>query len=419
MIDSVRNLNVPGDDDGAANGQITAHVVYPSVGKIVSRVAGHYLYKISGDSVTVPFEVTQDTSLSQGVTGIITAADSGQPLANIFVLITDMNSAGGFGTVTDVDGSYTVYAPPSTYIVDGIATGYITDQTAGLVTVTNQFVSKNLTLSRGTIAISGTVKDAVTDTPIPGVAVTGQNTTGTVLAVADFTDESGAYTLMVSAGTWKVKPDQDALPEVGYVGLTKAKVVVSGAAIIQNFSVPKATALFCGTVTDTQQNPVTVQMAAMDTGNLYKAEGRSFGAGGMYTVGVVAGIWNLGPDAADATSLGFVSQSVQLSIQDGQALCGHDFVLQSNGALPTSTFPVAPTPTSTPLPSGATVTPTPCPGNCTGEGTVTTADVLTLVDIALGSLSAGACPMGIPSGGHADVVLILRAVDAALNACHV
>jgi len=406
LIDGVRNLNVPGDDDGLENGQISVHTIYPSVGTVVNRVAGHYLYKIAGDSVTVPFEVTQDTGLQQGVTGVISAADSGQPLPNILVLLTGLNGVGGFGTFTDSSGQYTIYATPGSWIINGLAKGYVSNQVAGQVMLTNQFVTLNLALSPGSFAISGTVKDASTSAGIPGVTVTASSSTS--LVAAGFTDLSGAYSLMVSPGAWSVKPDQDALPELGYVGAKKATVTVNNAPVVQDFSVPQATALFWGTVTDGQQNPVTVQVDATDSGNKYKAEGRSFGAGGMYTVGVVADSWNLGPNGSDAASLGFLGQTVSLSISDGQA-ARRDFTLMSSGATPTPTLASGPLPTATPIP---------CAGDCNGNSRVTVEEILTLVEIALGRTPIADCQAGdVDHDGMITVDEILTAVHNALTGC--
>lgn len=81
----------------------------------------------------------------------------------------------------------------------------------------------------------------------------------------------------------------------------------------------------------------------------------------------------------------------------------------------TATFtptPAAPTPPPTPtLPFGV------CVGDCGGTGTVAVNNIITLVNVALGSAQPSACPHGIPSGGQVDVALIIRAVNNALNGC--
>jgi len=60
---------------------------------------------------------------------------------------------------------------------------------------------------------------------------------------------------------------------------------------------------------------------------------------------------------------------------------------------------------------------TPCVGDCDGDGYVTINELITLVNVDLGATDASACPSGIPSGREVDIVLILQAVDNALNGC--
>jgi hypothetical protein len=80
------------------------------------------------------------------------------------------------------------------------------------------------------------------------------------------------------------------------------------------------------------------------------------------------------------------------------------------------------TPTPTPSPSAPSVptptsTPVPCVGDCGGTQTVTVTDVLTLVDIALGTAQPAACRSGLPIGGKVDIGVILQAVNNALSSC--
>ncbi|MGD0948927.1 MAG: YncE family protein [Candidatus Binatia bacterium] len=78
---------------------------------------------------------------------------------------------------------------------------------------------------------------------------------------------------------------------------------------------------------------------------------------------------------------------------------------------PTPTATAAlPTPTSNPTPSS-------CTGDCDGSGEVTVNEIIILVNIALGTADAPACPNGIPSGGSVDLALIMRAVNNALSGC--
>jgi hypothetical protein len=80
---------------------------------------------------------------------------------------------------------------------------------------------------------------------------------------------------------------------------------------------------------------------------------------------------------------------------------------------PTSTLTHTPTHTPTPTP---TSTP-PCVGDCGSTHTVVVTDILTLVNIALGTTQPSLCLHGVPSGAEVNVALIIQAVNNALNGC--
>lgn len=93
----------------------------------------------------------------------------------------------------------------------------------------------------------------------------------------------------------------------------------------------------------------------------------------------------------------------------------------SGVATPTATPSGAPSPTATPTaPTGATSTATPpalCVGDCDGGSTVTIGELITLVNISLGTAQPDACAHGIPEGATVNIALLIRAVNNALNGC--
>ena len=96
-------------------------------------------------------------------------------------------------------------------------------------------------------------------------------------------------------------------------------------------------------------------------------------------------------------------------------------VTATSTATTTQTASATPTRTLTATAS-ATQTETPmvadCIGDCGGAGTVTVADLLTMVNIALGDAPISACRVGDPDGdGQITVNEILQAVGNALNGC--
>jgi len=58
-----------------------------------------------------------------------------------------------------------------------------------------------------------------------------------------------------------------------------------------------------------------------------------------------------------------------------------------------------------------------CVGDCSGMGTVAMTDLITLVNIALGTAQPAACANGLPIGGEIDIAAIIGAVNNALNGC--
>jgi hypothetical protein len=58
-----------------------------------------------------------------------------------------------------------------------------------------------------------------------------------------------------------------------------------------------------------------------------------------------------------------------------------------------------------------------CIGDCSGGHIVAVSDVITLVNIALGTAQPSACLDGVPSGAEVNIALIVQAVNNALSGC--
>jgi hypothetical protein len=91
----------------------------------------------------------------------------------------------------------------------------------------------------------------------------------------------------------------------------------------------------------------------------------------------------------------------------------------SRAETPSPTPSTTPTPTPT-VPTGATSTATApplCVGDCDGGSILTIDELITLVNIALGSAQPSACAHGVPAGATVDIALIIQAVNNTLNGC--
>ena len=335
LIGGVRNVNVPGDDDGAADGAIRIDLPFPNSDGALTNAEAKFIFRVSDPQnsftpVTAVFQVTQSAK-PQGVSGQITAATGGAPLSQAFVLLSTANGSPFVATLTDANGNYSFFTPPGTFTVFVVQTGFVSDKTAGAVTVVaNQFATRNMALASAGFTLSGKVSDSSSTAGIPGVFVSCNSTT-TNLVAGGLTDASGNYSFKVTAGQWQIKADKNGLAQVGY--LTSQKVTInttaSGSAT-NNFAVSKATALIYGNVSDTANNPVNgLQIGVNDQGNLYSSKGVTFAPNGNYAVGVLAGDWQVAPDSDSVTSRGYTGGAeTDVTLSAGQAM-QVSFVLQA------------------------------------------------------------------------------------------
>jgi hypothetical protein len=404
LIAGVRNLNVPGDDDGAENGNITATAFYTAA--TLTGIAGTYVYGLSGPAQSFaplfqPFTVNQHTSLPQGITGTVTAADSRQPVAHALVLLAEATRfIVRAGVFADANGRYTFYTVPGTYTVAPVSVvpGYVGNLTVSPTTVAaGQFLTEDRTLMPAGLTVSGTVSDSVSGAGLAGIDVTAQSSTG-LLAFAT-TGSDGRYSLQVPPGDWQVSPSQVGPERVGYVAVVNKNSTTITGNVSMDFQLPKATALIYGSVVDTTERPVPgLDMnAGRDPSGPQRPTGHTFPIsppGTNYSIGVVGGSWEEGPNSDDlaATGCSVLTGEGHVTLADGEAV-RRDFTLQC-ASVPT------------------------CVGDCGEDGQVTVDEILTMVNIALGNLDVSHCLTGDANNDNQITVdEILTAVNNALNGC--
>lgn len=325
VFGGVRNLNVPGDDDGATNGQIRVDLDSPGIDNVFGTASGSFIYRVS-DSLngstlaTQTFTVAQKVD-SQGIRGRITAAAGGAPLAGAFVALLNANGIGIGGTSANTNGNYEIKTLPGSYQVIALASGYITDQTlAGTTVVTNQFTTNNQALATSALTISGRVSDTTSGAGVAGVFIHA-DTTNNLFSGAN-TDTNGNYSFAVSAGQWDVQMSGSGLAQLGYLRPERLTINITNASATNvNFTTPKATALIYGTVKDALNNPVNgVEMRASDQGDLYESQGQSLATNANYTLGVLVGTWSVGVES-DSLPAGYTATGTNITISSaGQAV---------------------------------------------------------------------------------------------------
>lgn len=330
-IGGVRNINVPGDEDGAANGQIRVESFYPGAEKGLDLIAGKYLIKVSDpasvfDSVTQSLQISQKV-LPQGVSGKLTASGTGVPLANAMVVLLPNDSDPVAGMVTDASGNYTLYGPPGDYMVLALAAGFVGDFNGAVTVSAGTFGTLNLALPAATRSISGKVKDSTNAAGIRGVFIQAESASGGF--VSAFSKSDGTYSVGVLAGSWSLSPSSSSLAQVGYVGWSNGTDANATSGDVTDFDLPvePANALIYGTVKDALNHPLNgLDIWSNDWNtNQYDASGRSYAPNADYCVGVRAGAWWVGPDSDVLSALGYIGQGTQVTVIANQAVRA-DFV---------------------------------------------------------------------------------------------
>jgi hypothetical protein len=140
-----------------------------------------------------------------------------------------------------------------------------------------------------------------------------------------------------------------------------------------------------------------------------------------YDGSTAAAMW---PSAADLTAFDVILESTATATPTATPVA-------TTTATTTATASVSPTPppgatatltaTAPPQATGtatATVVPGSCPGDCNGSGEVTINELITLVNIALGSAPVSACSAGdLNHDGMIAINELVTAVGSALNGC--
>jgi hypothetical protein len=252
IIGGVTNVSVPFDSNPAPGAITTTLSFAPPLENIV----GQKIYRV----VSTPpgafpparalLNVT-NAPLGQSVTGLV-SSNGVAPLPNAVVVAltpTDQKYVGS--TVADGTGHYLLTLPVGAYLLLPALPGYYTDQNLSpTVTLTTGASStNNLTLTNGTVAISGQVYDSVSSNALMGVFLQAQS--GSLFGVT-FTDTNGNYTAAANTNNWKMKLTSDRLGRRAYLAPQGNALTVNatlGSVTNANMALYKGNALFYGQLT--------------------------------------------------------------------------------------------------------------------------------------------------------------------------
>jgi thermitase len=175
---------------------------------------------LSGTTAIANFSLSQ-IIVSGSITGSVTDAKYGSAIVGATV------SDGTRTATTDASGKYTIAdVPPGTYQVVASKEGY---QNSSLTVSVLSGATAVANLSLNQIILPGSIIGSVTDakdgSPIVGATVSDGTRTAT-------TDASGKYTIAdIPPGIYQLVASKN-----GYESLTTSVIVVSGAALLMNFS---------------------------------------------------------------------------------------------------------------------------------------------------------------------------------------
>jgi hypothetical protein len=323
---AVTNFNVPGDTDTTA-GQITAVVNFQN-GDFSQNLVGRYLYKVYSSVGTVTNSLTvTNFPFAQTITGNVFSNSTATAVSNAIIILFQPSSNGSLnpkaGTVANNAGNYSIKVPTGNYLLMAIRSNFLANTTtAPLVNFgSGSTITTNLTLTNATQSISGAIVDSANPAiGIPGFLEPAESTTNGFLGVT-FTDTNGNFTVGTRPDQWKITSDDNGLVVHGYLALQnsiKTNTAPGSVTKITN-ALPKATAIFYGSLKDNLGNPLFgFSISSSDDIGQYEMGGLT-DANGNYVVGASGTNWNVGV-STDSNPTNYVfSQGFDTMLTNGQA----------------------------------------------------------------------------------------------------
>jgi len=327
VIGGITNLNVPGDLT-ASNGAITA--VLNDYAPQPELPIGPHLFRLTSPTghfpaLTNTFTIT-NWPFSQTITG---AVKSGSTILTNAVVVIDNAVNGGPAGGTEVTGlgNYSFRAPPGSYSLIAIKSGYVMSGRPSVSLGANTTAATNLSLIPATRTLSGRLVDSIhTTLGLPGILVVLQSAGGSLTATA--TDTNGNFSAPVTSDIWKISLQEGSgLYALGYVDFQgsyqgPAYDTTTGSVTSAFVTVPKGTALFYGTIKNSLNAamPGVKFRGSIQNTNLYADDGWSDTNGNYFAV-TTTNDWNMQVSSDDPIFRSYVASS------------GTDTTLSSNQAV--------------------------------------------------------------------------------------
>ncbi len=341
VIGGITNINVPIDINSATGAITTTLNFAPPL--VLENVIGQRIFKLISPSgnfspVTATLLVTNAVT-AQTLSGIV-YSNGITPLPNAVVVVLPPGGNGYTAAeVADSNGHYSINVNPGSHVVMAAVPNYFIDQSlAPQVTLTNGMSATNdLSLTSGTVTISGNFYDAGNSNGIGGLMIQLQS--GSLFGIA-FTDTNGNYAAAVAPNFWKISPGKERLPRRAYVVPQQSLQVdaTGGNVTNANVGLPRGNALFYGHIADNLNHPfVNIEFDSNDTNNNYSAKGYSDINGNYAAVALADGTneWNCNPNNEANTALAayILNNSQNTNIAAGQAIRQDFFALPVNAQI--------------------------------------------------------------------------------------
>jgi len=303
LVAGATNINVLRDEDGAANGIISASLRF-ALAPELARGVGHYLFQFSSPSnhfsaTNVPFTV-ESAPYAQKVQGAVKSNGTNVPYALVALIQVGAGPIGYKGIVggaADAAGNYTLKAPPDTYGVIASWPGFVMNAYAApqVTLAPGATITTNLNLIAATTTLAGKLVDS--DNPalpaLPYCQITAFNTN--LFFTVTATDSNANFSLPVTPGLWTIRASWQSVVAKSYLTPQAGSLIeskfntsqgpVTGAAV----AFKRATALIYGTVEDNHSNAVPgITLSASADGGAFDALGMS-DTNGLYALAIEAG----------------------------------------------------------------------------------------------------------------------------------
>ncbi len=289
------------------------------------------------DNKTQNIELEQDlpTPTSVSVTGVVTDKETGLPIPNATVVITDDNGH-TFTATTNASGEYTINnVPAGDYTTKVTADGY--NPETGSINV-DQDTTYNPQLDRTTATVSGKVTDKGTGLPISNAIVVITDKNGKTFTAT--TDATGSYTInKVPTGDYDTKVTADGYnPETGSINVKDNTTY--------NAKLDQTTVTVSGKVTDKSTDLPIPNATVVITGK----DGKSFtvttDATGYYTINNVP----TGDYTTKVTAKGYDDLTGNINVKDNTT-----YNAQLNRTIVTVTGVVTDKNTGLPIPNATVI----------------------------------------------------------------